>query len=106
MQYKTICLQLLQDQFPRLHRNLQTSRNLLTSLDHYATHLKSAHEAWKARLAETHPSADRDQIASEALEMAIEDFRASLPPESEENADGVITLDGAMAYLRRHTPSA
>jgi hypothetical protein len=42
------------------------------------------------------------QISSEAMERALKDLLASLPPESPQDEDETATLDAAMAFL--HTP--
>jgi hypothetical protein len=40
MQYKTITLELLES-YPKLHRHLRLSRNLLSELDRYANDLRT-----------------------------------------------------------------
>jgi hypothetical protein len=70
----------------------------------YAGKLKTSHEAWKDILLETNPVSEESQISSEALEFALtemENFFPSLsPPENGEP----LSLEGAMAFIRRHTP--
>jgi hypothetical protein len=105
MQYKTIVLQSLR-QRPVLHNQLKGNRTLLPSLDLWAKELKALHEARKEELSQERPGSDASQIAAEALEMALADWTNSLPPESTENEEGLLSLDGAMAYLRRPTPPA
>ena len=46
------------------------------------------------------------QIASEAAETAIQELEASLPSASPPGEDSPLSLDAAMAYIRRHTPPA
>ena len=104
MLYKTIALELLQDQ-PELYEQLRSSKRLLPSMDAYAIELKSYHESWREQLSEARPNSDPSQIAAEALELAIAQLQERLPSESQTTDDGP-TLDGAMAYLRRHTPTA
>jgi hypothetical protein len=107
MLYKTIILELLQDQYPKLHERLRASRTLLSTLDQQATALKRYHEDWKDKLAQAKPDSDPVQMASEALELALHDLRENLPFESEPTgAEETFSLDAAMAYLRNHTPPA
>lgn len=80
MQYKTIVLELLQQQ-TKLHEQLRSQRQLLTTLESYALELKTSHEAWKETLSQAKPGSDPSQIASEALEMAIQELKDRLPCE-------------------------
>jgi hypothetical protein len=107
MQYKTIVLGLLQEQYPALHERLRASRTLLQSMNDYAASLKRHHETWMDRLNITKPQADPLQIASQALELAIEDLRDDLPSGSRRTGseDEPFSLDAAMAF-RNHTPPA
>jgi len=104
MQYKTITLELIQER-PELYERLRCSKRLLPSMDAYAIELKAYHESWMEQLSEARPNSDPRQIAAEALELAIEQLREGLPSESQADEDGP-TLDGAMAFLKRHTPTA
>lgn len=106
MQYKTIVLELLQEQYPALHDQLRSSRTLLSTMEDFAATLKCHHEDRMDRLALSKPGRDPMQIASEALELAIEDLRGDLPSESPREGQGAISLDAAMSYVRRHTPPA
>ena len=81
MQYKTIVLELLKQQ-TELHEQLRSKRQLLTTLESYALELKASHEAWKETLSQARPGSDPSQIASEALEMAIQELRDHLPCEA------------------------
>lgn len=58
MQYKTIVLELLQEQ-PELHNQLQASRTLLWALDQYALALKASHESWMEQIGRRRPGSDR-----------------------------------------------
>ena len=49
MQYKTIALELIQEQ-PELYERLRSSKRLLPAMDAYAIDLKAGHEAWMDRL--------------------------------------------------------
>ena len=103
--YKTIALELIQEQ-PELYERLRSRKLLMPTMDAYAIDLKAGHEAWKEQLLQARPGGDPSQIASEALELAIEDLRRSLcAPETDGEAEP-LSLDGAMSYVRQHTPNA
>jgi hypothetical protein len=85
MQYKTITLELIQEN-PELYERLRSTKRLLPSMDAYAIDLKSLHDQWKERLSNKHPGSDPRQIASEALELAIQDLQALLPCASPKDA--------------------
>ncbi len=105
--YKTIVLELLQDQYPALHEKLRRERTLLATLDRLAIQLKDAHVAWMNELRRASPNCDFGRMAGEALELAIEHLRGDLPPESPPDAaESPFSLDEAMASVRRATPSA
>jgi hypothetical protein len=79
---------------------------MLPVLDRLAGDLKADHEIWKISLTEARPGCDPSQITSEALEIACKDLErrlcsASLPEEEEP-----LSLDAAMKFIRRHTPTA
>jgi hypothetical protein len=103
MQYKTIILELLQ-QRPDLHDQLRKDRKLLPTMERYASELKTSHEAWKERLLQLRPGSDPSQIASEAMEMALQELEERLPSGSLPDDQEPLSLDGAMAFIRRHTP--
>jgi hypothetical protein len=84
MHYKTMILELLQ-QRPEMHERLRKNRELLPALEMYATELRTSHQAWEERLLQLHPGSDPSQIASEALEMALNDLEEVLPSESPQN---------------------
>ncbi len=102
MQYKKIILELLQ-QRPQMHERLRQERMLMSTMDYYAMELRTRHLEWKELLLKQQPESDQSQIASEALEMALKELEDRLPPESENDGP---TIEEAMAYVRRHTPSA
>jgi hypothetical protein len=101
--YKTIVLELLK-QHPEIHNQLRMNRMLLSMLDHYARELKANHETWKDRLSQAKPESDQSQIASEALEIALKELENFLDSASPPNDGKPPSLDGAMAFIRRHTP--
>jgi hypothetical protein len=76
----------------------------MPTLEHYASELKRKHEAWKDELSRARPGSDPGQIASEALELALEDLLGCLPSASPPGDEEPPSLDEAMAFLRRHTP--
>lgn len=73
MQYKTIILELLQQQ-PKRHEQLRKQRKLLTVTNSLAQDLKARHEAWKRHLIETQPDMDTSQVTSAALEIALKEI--------------------------------
>ena len=105
MQYKNIVLQLL-EQYPQLQNQLQTHRQLLPTMETYARDLKTRHEVWKDQLSQAKPDSGESQIASAALEIAIQEMQNRLLYEFPPDDPETLSLDGAMAYLRHHTPPA
>ena len=104
MPYKTLILTLL-EQHPALYQELRTSRSLLPTLNRLAHTLKDRHADWINALSKQRPGSAPEQIASEALEIALQEIRDALPDDSLQSAPN-LSLDAAMAYLRRHTPPA
>jgi hypothetical protein len=105
MLYKTIVLELL-EQNTELHERLRKDRNLLATLDLYATELGRRHLAWERQIAHAKPGSNQSQIASEALELAVDELKdrlASMPRPAEAEP---LSLDDAMAFIRRRTPTA
>ena len=97
MHYKTIVMGLLQNR-PELHENLRLSRTLLTALNLYSRHLKAKHEAWMDRLSRVKPCSERSQLASEALEIAVQEMEDSLGASDFLLEPEPLSLDGAMAF--------
>jgi hypothetical protein len=58
------------------------------------------------RLGQARPESKPGQISSEALELAVQDLRDLLTEESPPDDTEPLSLDAAMAFLRRHTPPA
>ena len=58
------------------------------------------------QLSQAKPGSDPSQIASEALELAMEDLRDDLPSASQASEAEPLSLDAAMNFLRRHSPPA
>jgi hypothetical protein len=105
MLYKTMVLELIQ-QRPELHEQLRKDRMLLPMLEFCARRLKASHEARKEVLSQARPGSDPSQIASEALEIALQDLQVCLQAESPPGDSELISLEDAMAFLRKHTPPA
>ncbi len=105
MHYKTIALELIQDQ-PELYERLRSTKMVLTVMEVYATELKTGHEAWKGAIARQRPGGDPSQVAAEALELAIQDLRDRLSSASPTDEAEPLSLDAAMSSLRRLTPPA
>jgi hypothetical protein len=105
MQYKTICLQMIQDH-PELYNRLLSSRTLLPTLACLALLLRDRHAAWKDLLSRSRPGSSESQIASEALELGLKELEDCLSPVSPPGDSDPLSLDEAMAFLRRHTPPA
>jgi hypothetical protein len=95
MHYKTIVLELLQIR-PELHEKLRLNRTLLTTLNLYSSHLKANHEAWMDRLSRVRPGSERSQLASEALEIAVQETEDSLGTSDFLLEPEAPSLDGAM----------
>lgn len=102
MQYKTIILELLQ-QRQEMHEQLRKDRKLLSTVEMYARELKTRHETWKETLGQERPGSKQEQIASEAMEMALKDLEDRLPPASHPSDNETLSLDEAMAFIRSHT---
>ncbi len=105
MHYKTIVMELIDDQ-PELAIRLRGSRQMLATVETYAIDLKTSHEAWKTHLGQSKPDSDPSQINCEALELAIEEIRDRLPSASTTDEAEGPSLDEAMMFLRRHSPTA
>jgi len=101
--YKKIVLELLQ-QRPEMYHQLRQDRQLLPTMERHARELKTSHLAWKEVLSQAKPGSDPSQIASEALELALKELQDRLPPVSPLEDNGTLSLDAAMAFIRRHTP--
>ena len=105
MQYKTIALELIREN-PALYEHLRWSKRLLPSMDAYAIDLRESHEDWKNRLSQARPDSDPRQIASEALEIAIQQLRDRLPSDSPATEADLLSLDAAMSFIRKASQPA
>ena len=80
MRYKTIVLELLQDQYPALHEQLRQERTLLSTLDHLAIALKDAHVAWMNELRRARPDCDSPRSRARPWNWRSSTSRAICPP--------------------------
>ncbi len=103
MQYKTIVLELLQQQ-TELYEQLRTTRQLLPMLESYAQQFRASHHRWMETLSQAKPGSDPLQIKSEALELALQELMDRLPTASPQDEDEALSLDEVMAYLRIPQP--
>lgn len=103
MQYKTIVLQLL-EQHPELYDQLRKQRRMLPTMEHYAYELRNLHLAWTELLSQSAPGSSQIQITSEALELALKDLQDRLFIGSHRDGQEALSLDEAMAFIRRHMP--
>jgi|SynMetStandDraft_2_1070026.scaffolds.fasta_scaffold22486_1 hypothetical protein len=103
MQYKTIVMEMLEFR-TQIKDQLTKDENPLETLDRLAMELKSLHEMYKEQLAQSRADSHPVLISSEALEMALKDLEDRLLPASPPvDEPEVFSLDGAMAFLRRHS---
>ncbi len=98
MQYKTICLQKIQS-CPEMYDNLLKNRNLLPTLERYASLLRTSHLDWKEQLSQARPGSNESQITSAALEIALQELEDSLLPALPQDEDELLSLDGAMPFI-------
>lgn len=99
MQYKTIVLQLL-EQNPELYNQLRKRRQLLQTLESYSDQLKTLHEQEMETLSQARPGSNPIQISSEALEIALTQFEDRLPTATRPDETQTFSLDQAMAFVR------
>jgi hypothetical protein len=81
MHGKTLALELLESEFPALSERLARERALLKALDRYSSELEASHDRWRVELSRRWRASDQGRIASEALELSIEDLRGLLSAE-------------------------
>jgi hypothetical protein len=105
MHFKTIALETLR-QYPEVYRKLRENRAVLPALDNYASELKTSHEAWTHQLFRKHPGLSPMQIRSQALELATRELKEHLRSASPPSAEDDLSLDDAMNFLRKATPTA
>ncbi len=103
MHYKTIVLELMK-QYTEIHDQLRRSRALLPTLELYAGQLRSRHEIWQEHLSQTRPGSDPRQTANEALEIALQELKDFLRSSCPTKEDEHLSLEEAMAFIRRRIP--
>jgi hypothetical protein len=103
MQYKTIILQLL-EQNPQIRDQLKRDRQMLPTMERYALELKANHEAWGEMLSQANPASDQSQITSQAMELALKDLEDHLHSEFQQDDQEHLNLDEAMTFIRSPTP--
>ena len=107
MHYKTIVLELIRYDYPALHKRLRQSRSLLAAVEDHARGLRRYHHDWIDRLSIKWPNRDPAMIASQAMELAIQDLRDDLPSASAPaGMEDPLSLAAAMDYIRKATPIA
>ena len=77
MQYKTIILELIQQNEP-LHDRLRSNRSLLATVDRLAAQLKAEHEIYLNEMTMQEPTASRPAASQQAFEMAIKEAQEQL----------------------------
>jgi hypothetical protein len=106
MHDKTIMRARLQEQAPLL---LQRSGTPLQTVERSTSLLKERHGSWTEVRTRQRPASDPHQMASQALALAVQEMRDTVPAASTTNAakaQETRCLGAAMASLRRHTPPA
>jgi hypothetical protein len=105
MHYKTILMGLL-EQYPEIQNELQAKRQMLTTLELYASELRMSHKAWQECLSLVWPDKSESQIASEALEIALREMENSLLAKTSPEDSYQLSLVEAMALIRGQTQDA
>ena len=105
MHYKTIVLE-LPNQYPTLDEELRAERATPRAPDRSSTDLKAGHHFGTEQIAQARPHTAPDQMASVAPEMALVELQNRLSAESQTSWILVqpLSLEGARASIRRHTP--
>lgn len=106
MQYKTIVMELLEQQ-PPLHESLKQERKLLQTIESLARELKTTHEQIIGDLSEQQPPPPSDRssgISSQAMEMAVAELQDRLATLSGGENDETLTLDQIMEQVIQHSP--
>lgn len=102
MQYRTIVLGLIH-RHSQTYQQLCNNRRLLPTADLYAEQLRATHQDWKGRLAKANPDCSPLQLDGESLELAIRDLENYLVAHFQANESDPVSLDTAMAFIRRRT---
>ena len=103
MLYKTIVLRIAAGTRRNCTRNSARSRQLLATVNRYSKELMASHDELKEQLAQANPDSDPALIASQAMELAIQELVDRLPSESTPS-DEELSLDEAVAHVRPRSP--
>jgi hypothetical protein len=104
MHYASIVVELLQDQYPSLLDCLHRGRTVSEATNQYASYLECHHESWIDRLSAKHADCDPNQIAKDALALAIEDLGEDISSSAltlNSSEGEALGLYAAMGYVRR-----
>jgi hypothetical protein len=101
MQYKTMALELLRER-TELYEQLRLTHQLLPTLETLATELRASHETWKQTLAGAKRGSEPNQLASEALELALKELEDRLPAIPGDEQEPLL-LEKPMAFVQSHT---
>lgn len=102
MNYKTVTLELLQDQ-PQLHDLLKRDRLLLAALEACSTDLRTRHLTLVRQLSQSRPEASPEQTSLEAYEIAVHELYQRIGAAA--RPDEPIPADQLIDFLRLHTPA-
>ena len=105
MPYKTITLHLIEQQ-RELYERLRASRTMLRAMDLLAVELKERHEALKEQLSRSRDRHPPEPGRCAAMEMAVAELEEHLASASRQSESETFSLDEAMTYISRRTPSA
>lgn len=103
--YKSIVIELIQQDHPTLYEQLRSNRTLGQALNDYAIALRASYLAWLEELKEHNPRIDPSLLSTEALEMALQELMEALPSEPTTGEPEGLSLDDAMSHLRRRSAS-
>ena len=103
MHYKTIVLELLKQQ-PEMYGELIRSNSLISTLNQLASQLRESHLTILDQLTQKEPNQSQLLLKSEAMEIAVSQLQESLQTIPQSESAGALSLEGAMAYIKQHTP--
>ena len=103
--YQTLVLNLIRE-FPLVHYPLKEQKILKETMEKEARNLEARHQALRDHLSRTKPEIDQMQLGSAALELALEEFQTRLASGLQPEDQETLSLDAAIAYLRKVTPPA
>ena len=104
-QYQTLALQLIRA-YPLVHYSIKEQNLLVDTIMKEAKLLEQRHRILQEQLSLAQPDSDPISIESAALEIALKELQdrlaLGLPPADQE----ALSLEGAMAFLKKATPPA